>query len=141
MDLREAFFLLSRKPFHYRSLFKKNKKHEKTKKRSHWFLLAVCLMFTNFFLQFAGFLQENSEFRDIYQAEIFSLFWKIIHNRLALYFWQNHPIFKEKSYFFLKNKNVVGFLFSLNHPLFFYFWKKQLFSWKLYDFVKNTMLG
>ena len=98
IDLLEIFFLLSRKPFQYRSLFKNKKHMKKAKNGSHWFLLAtgllrswICLIFAENF----GISWYLSSLRDI-----FLLFRKIIHNRLALYFWSNHTIFMKKVGFF-----------------------------------------
>ena len=108
IDLLEVFFLLSRKPFHYRSLFKKNEKMGKTKKRSHSSVLAVSLIFAEMFLNLRDFHEKNQNFRtDRTPKSSFLFFWSKNINYPSIVFLTKSCNFHEKSWIFFKNRKKV----------------------------------
>ncbi len=72
IDLLEVFFLLSRKPFHYRSLFKKWKNLKK--KKTFTFFRACCeLVFRGNVLEFVWFSRKIKFFGQIVLLKDFFL--------------------------------------------------------------------
>ena len=104
IDLLEVFFLLSRKPFHYRSLFKKWKNFKKNLKNVH---ILPCLLWAWFSRKCSWicviFTKKIEFFGQILLLKVrFCFFDQKIETILALYFWQNHAIFMKKVGFFTK---------------------------------------
>ena len=105
IDFLEVFFLLSRKPFHYRSLFKKMEKWEKTKTRSHSSVLAVSLIFAEMFLNLRDFCWKFRNFVTFIKPERhFSTFSKNNTQPPSIVFLIKSYNFHEKSCVFFKNR-------------------------------------
>ena len=112
VDFLEVFFLLSRKPFHYRSLFKKWKKKKRKKrgkkpwkKRSHPSVLAVSLIFAEMFFNLLDFCWKFRNFVTFIKPERhFSTFSKNNTQPPSIVFLIKSYNFHEKSWVFLKNR-------------------------------------
>ena len=111
IDLLEVFFVLFRKPFHYRSLFKKWKKLKKLKKRSHSSALAVSLFFAEIFLNLRDFREKNQNVRtDSIPKRSFWFFWSKNIDYPSIGCLTKSCNFHSKSWVFFKNREKLDVL-------------------------------